>query len=79
MSEILTDAQLSRLTGVTSPDLQKLVLEENRIPYVRRKNGSPVVTWVMVNESQLIRLNKTRMAVASNDMPEGINMAAIDE
>ncbi|MEX2964681.1 DUF4224 domain-containing protein [Microbulbifer sp. TYP-18] len=68
MSEILTDAQLCRLTGATSPDLQKLVLEENRIPFVRRKNGTPVVTWTMVNQAKL--------ATRSNDkrFPAGFNL-----
>lgn len=70
MSEILTDAQLRRLTGSGSPEEQKRILTENGIPYVRRKNGSPAVTWEMVNQSKLA----TKAAVSG--APDGFNLAA---
>ncbi|WP_299948625.1 DUF4224 domain-containing protein [uncultured Microbulbifer sp.] len=71
MSEILTDAQLHRLTGTKSPDAQKQVLKENQIPYVRRKDGKPAVTWEMVNQSKL--------ALQPNQAPPplGFNLEAV--
>ncbi|MEX2964786.1 DUF4224 domain-containing protein [Microbulbifer sp. TYP-18] len=72
MSEILTDAQLRRLTGARSPEVQKKVLEENQIPYVRRKNGTPAVTWDMVNQSKLASRPR------HNKSPLGFNLEAIN-
>ncbi|MCO1334970.1 DUF4224 domain-containing protein [Microbulbifer sp. OS29] len=70
MSEILTDAQLRRLTGAKSSEAQKLVLEENQIPYVRRKDGTPAVTWAMVNQSKLASRPKDKL------LPLGFNLEA---
>ncbi|WP_226647971.1 DUF4224 domain-containing protein [Microbulbifer variabilis] len=70
MSEILTDAQLRRLTGAKSSELQKSVLEENQIPYVRRRDGTPVVTWAMVNQSKLASRPRGKA------LPLGFNLEA---
>ncbi|WP_299942177.1 DUF4224 domain-containing protein [uncultured Microbulbifer sp.] len=78
MSEILTDTQLHRLTGTKSPDTQKQVLKENQIPYVRRKDGKPAVTWEMVNQSQLIYKNRLDSKGVSFQLPTGINMDAVN-
>ncbi|MFS1524709.1 DUF4224 domain-containing protein [Microbulbifer sp. 2304DJ12-6] len=76
MSEILTDAQLHRLTGAKSSDAQKLILDENQIPYVRRRDGKPAVTWEMVNQSQLTYKNRFNSKDANIQLPSGINMGA---
>ncbi|MDP5208247.1 DUF4224 domain-containing protein [Microbulbifer sp. 2205BS26-8] len=76
MNEILTETQLRRLTGAQSPDAQKRVLKDNQIPYVRRKDGKPVVTWEMVNQSQLTYKNRFNSKGASLQLPPGINMGA---
>lgn len=70
MSELLTDAELRRLTGASSPEEQKAVLSSNGIPYVWRKNGSPVVTWTMVNQSKLAS------RLTPGGLPVGFNLDA---
>ncbi|WP_366523459.1 DUF4224 domain-containing protein [uncultured Microbulbifer sp.] len=78
MSEILTEAQLRRLTGAQSPEAQKLVLKENQIPYVRRRDGKPAVTWEMVNQSQLANNNRVNSSGVNFQIPSGVDMSAVN-
>lgn len=57
MSSLLTKAEIARLTGapINNPDAQKQVLEANRIPFVRRRDGSPALTWDVVNQALMAR------------------------
>lgn len=68
MSNLLTKTELARLTGAPAdnPEAQKQILDANRIPYVRRRDGSPAVTWDIVNQATLARGVSTPAARGAN-------------
>lgn len=73
MSKLLTKTELSRLTGASQPEAQKQVLDANRIPYVRRKDGQLSLTWDMVNQAALARISSTP-AANSSTLPAGFKL-----
>ncbi|WP_346839779.1 DUF4224 domain-containing protein [Microbulbifer sp. SAOS-129_SWC] len=75
MSNLLTKAEIARLTGAPAdnPEAQKQVLDANRIPYVRRRDGRPALTWDMVNQAALARVNSTPAANGST-LPSGFKL-----
>jgi hypothetical protein len=75
MSNLLTKAEIARLTGTSNPEGQKQVLQSNRIPYVRRRDGSVALTWDMVNQAVLARSSST-LATGSVTVPLGFNLPA---
>ncbi|MFA0812958.1 DUF4224 domain-containing protein [Microbulbifer epialgicus] len=79
MSKLLTKQEIGRLTGApaSSARAQMEVLDANRIPYVRRKDGSPALTWEMVNQATLTRNTSKRTSAGAN-LPTGFNLDAIN-
>ncbi|MFI2810183.1 DUF4224 domain-containing protein [Microbulbifer sp. JSM ZJ756] len=73
MSTLVTKAELVRLTGANTPEAQKQVLDANRIPYVRRRDGQLSLTWDMVNQAALARINSTPAANGAN-LPPGFKL-----
>lgn len=69
MSNLLSKSELKALTGAAESEWAE-ILRRNGIPYVRRKDGLPAVTWEMVNQSQLAK--PSRQAI-----PAGMNLEAI--
>lgn len=57
MSKLLTKAEIAKLTGapINNPEAQKQILDANRIPYVRRRDGYPALTWDVVTQALLAR------------------------
>ncbi|WP_444893407.1 DUF4224 domain-containing protein [Microbulbifer sp. TRSA001] len=77
MSKLLTKTEIGRLTGVGADNIeeQKRILEANRIPYVRRKDGSPALTWEMVNQATLSR-GESKPNASGINLPAGFNLGA---
>ncbi|WP_444931545.1 DUF4224 domain-containing protein [Microbulbifer sp. SSSA002] len=77
MSKLLTKTEIGRLTGVGADNIegQKQILEANRIPYVRRKDGSPALTWEMVNQATLSR-GANKPGTPGINLPTGFNLGA---
>ncbi|WP_367620064.1 DUF4224 domain-containing protein [Microbulbifer thermotolerans] len=75
MSELLTQSELARLTGTKDPEVQRQVLNSNRIPYVRRRDGTVAVTWEIVNQSVLARAGST-VSTEAGTLPPGFNLSA---
>ncbi|WP_043316633.1 DUF4224 domain-containing protein [Microbulbifer sp. HZ11] len=75
MSKLLTKTEIARLTGapVDNPEAQKQVLDANRVPYFRRKDGSPALTWDVVNQALLARGASTPAANGAN-LPPGFKL-----
>ncbi|QFT54571.1 DUF4224 domain-containing protein [Microbulbifer sp. THAF38] len=65
------------MTGapVGNMEAQKQTLEANRIPYVSRKDGSPALTWEMVNQATLAR-GALKLSPTGSNLPEGFNLGA---
>lgn len=49
MNGLLTDEELTELTGVEQPAAQMRVLEEHGLKPIRRRDGKPRVTWEAVS------------------------------
>ena len=64
---LLTTGELKKITGSGVASEQIRVLKDNGIPFVRRLDGTPAVSWGMVNRAQ----------VQSAPVSTGMNMAAI--
>ncbi|WP_444890012.1 DUF4224 domain-containing protein [Microbulbifer sp. DLAB2-AA] len=77
MSKLLSKSEIGRLTGAGAENIeeQKRILEANRIPYVRRKDGSPALTWEMVNQATLTRGN-SKPSPSGINLPVGFNLGA---
>lgn len=75
MSQLLTKSEIAKLTGapINNPEAQKQVLDANRIPYVRRRDGSPALTWDIVNQAVLARGASKTVAGGAN-LPPGFNL-----
>ncbi|MCO1336510.1 DUF4224 domain-containing protein [Microbulbifer sp. OS29] len=80
MSKLLTKTEIGRLTGAGADNIeeQKRILDTNRIPYVRRKDGSPALTWEMVNQAKIMQINTPGTGGATSLIPSGVNMGAIN-
>lgn len=66
MAELLTEAELYRLTGSKDPEGQKEVLRKSGVPFVLRRDRKPALTWAMVNQSQLARAQSTTVTPQPN-------------
>lgn len=72
MNNLLTKAEIAKLTGapMNNPEAQKQVLDANRIPYVRRRDGYPALTWDVVTQAVLARSTSSDVT-----LPPGFNLA----
>lgn len=75
MSQLLTKSEIAKLTGapINKPEAQKQVLNANRIPYVRRRDGSPALTWEIVNQAVLAR-SASAKGVGGVSLPPGFKL-----
>ena len=64
---LLTEGELYKITGSKVAEQQIRALKQNGIPFVRRLDGKPAVSWGMVNRAQ----------VQSAPVSTAMNLAAI--
>lgn len=65
MNDLLTDEELTELTGYVFPSKQCAALARAGISFVRRRDGRPRVTWTHVNAA----LAGVRQSAAEEDRP----------
>ncbi|WP_444921861.1 hypothetical protein ACJJID_05730 [Microbulbifer sp. CnH-101-G] len=65
------------MTGASVGKVEALkqILDANRIPYICRKDGSPALTWEIVNQATLAR-GTSKLSPASSNLPEGFILGA---
>jgi hypothetical protein len=63
MNDLLTDEELTELTGYVFPSKQCAALTRAGISFIRRRDGRPRVTWTHVNAA----LTGVRQSVAEEE------------
>ena len=72
MINLMTEAEIAKVTGFTSMAKQCEVFKDHGIHFVKDRNGCPHVTWYSFNNPSHLRFNNN---LAHNEEP---NFSAMD-